>query len=131
MSMIPIDEGDIDALDWLFAKFQTVVWAERPRDQVAANLFLTVLAAVASFVSLGLTLVLAAIFGAFATVGLARLAYRLVTESSNGDVFIVTVGIATTAIFTLFIAAVLGPYFAAAYLVLSLVGFYLRLRYDA
>ncbi len=65
-------------LDWLFKRLQDVVWADDPARQVAANLLLFIIALLSSSVTLGATLVLAAIFFMFGMVGVARLLYRLV-----------------------------------------------------
>lgn len=78
MSATPM--GDVlpdDPLDWLLMRLREVVWAENPRDQVAANLILIIIAVVATFVSLGATIFFVFIFGFFLTVGLVRLTIAL------------------------------------------------------
>lgn len=80
MSAIP-GTGDVlpdDPLDWLYERLQDVVWADDPTKQIAANLLLFIIALVSSSVTLGATLILAAIFFTFGWIGVARLVYRLV-----------------------------------------------------
>lgn len=78
MSVVPAaDVLPDDPLDWLYARLQDVVWADEPAKQVAANLLLFIIALVSSSVTLGATLVLAAIFLFFGSVGIVRLLYQL------------------------------------------------------
>lgn len=95
MAILPQSEVMPDEpLDWLFEKLQLVVWAEEPRDQVAANILLFIIALLASFVTLGATLVLAAIFFFFGSVGVARLAAQ---AASVGEQAAITVAVAVAA----------------------------------
>jgi len=63
-------------IDWLQDRFTDVVWADDPRRQVAANLVLFLAAMLSSSVTLGATLVIAAIALVFGSVGIARILYR-------------------------------------------------------
>jgi hypothetical protein len=65
-------------LDWLFGMLQMVVWADDPVKQVAANLLLFIVALLSSSVTLGATLILAAIFATFGVIGLVRLIWMVV-----------------------------------------------------
>ncbi|QCW05231.1 hypothetical protein [Natrinema pallidum] len=78
MSAVPDDVLPEDPLDWLFARLQQVVWADDPRDQVAANLLLFTIALLSNFVTLGATLVFTVIFGVFGLVGIVRLLWQLI-----------------------------------------------------
>lgn len=65
-----------DTIEWFFSYLQLVVWADDPRDQIAANVLFFIISLVSSWITFGTTLVLAAIFGGFGLVGIVRLAYR-------------------------------------------------------
>jgi len=65
-----------DTIDWLQDRFTDVVWADDPRRQVAANLVLFLAALLSSSVTLGATLVIAAIALVFGLIGIARIMYR-------------------------------------------------------
>lgn len=70
-------------LDWLEEKLKLVVYAEEPRDQVAANLLLFAVSVVAGFISLGATLVFSVFFAFFGTIGLLRLALHQYKENED------------------------------------------------
>ena len=75
----PVTEAMPDDLaDWLFDMLQIVVWADDPVQQIAANLLLFIPALLSSSVTLGATLILAAIFFTFGSIGVVRLLWQLV-----------------------------------------------------
>ncbi len=79
--MSAVAGGDIlpdEPLPWLYDRLTDVVWADEPRRQIAANLLLFIIALLSSTVTLGATLILAAIFFTFFWVGVARLVYQLI-----------------------------------------------------
>ena len=67
-------------LDWLFRMLKMVVWADRPLNQIAANLTLFIVALVSSSVTLGATLVLALVFATFGTIGVIRFLWQLLNN---------------------------------------------------
>lgn len=66
-----------DTINWLQDRLTDVVWADDPRRQVAANLLLFLAALLSSSVTLGATLVIAALALVFGTIGILRILYGL------------------------------------------------------
>ncbi|WP_157744266.1 hypothetical protein [Halopenitus persicus] len=75
-----IDTDPSDLLEWLEDKTRLMVWADEPRDQLAANLVVFLVALVSSSVTLGATLVIAFITGILAIVGATRLAIEIIRD---------------------------------------------------